>query len=319
MSFPQSPALMRWHPFRPPDWRIRRADTVIQEAVRTSRHHDDEHVIAIIAFLERRLTATHPTDLLTLADKMPALFYAFEVHETRQPSLRWLLEARILGRESPGAIAAKIGISPEAVAAYANAFFDVSDRLDRADFISQEVLEPLAIPDASTEYFWKKLAYSQGAAALDEVIANPNRKQTRDDLGTGLQGYTERLWQEKTARAITHFDPESDQIGPQFLRASSRPQKIEPQEDTPKLTDLHRHIMAFIEQVQFPVGDERCVPTATDKFENTAAELRDEEMMRVRGGENLADEKDIESLQLPTPELRRKANPSSGLDDGRIP
>jgi hypothetical protein len=292
--------LSRCNPFRPVDWRIRRADELSLKMEPPSRH-EDRLVVELKRFLDIRVAAHSPDELRRVRAAMPRLFLAFELHEASEPSLRWLLEARILAREPVDTLATRVGFPADVLQSYMDAFFDVADRLGYPDFVNQQILEPLAKSGSSIECFWKTVAFSRGAAALNELVGDNGNSGGR--IRSGLEGYTEKLLQQRIAHAIFRADPEK--TAPELLRAYVQLQRMKLGGDEERLTGLETHIQKWVESLEhmYRVGDEpdHTANPVLDKFEKTAAELRDDEMMRIFNGETLANEEEIANMRIPPP------------------
>jgi hypothetical protein len=305
------PSLSRLNLLRPPDWRIQRAYEILQQNARASKLHDDNFVVRLKEFLLWRLVAETASDLLHLRIEMPDLFLAFEFHERSEPRLLWVLEARVLAGQAPAAIAAKIGIPPEAVSAYIHAYFDVGERLNCDDFIRQEVLSPLMKNGTSVEYIWKQVAYDHGPAAFEELVSAGNRKKVPAVNAGDADEVFRGLLRHKLTVAVHSLDPASHASTCELLHAYvhlARQQR----DDSPELTDIERHVKAMMDSIPWTKSDQRNEVLSPDvaKFDDCAAELRSDELMRVAAGENVVE--DILKMKLPPPSRSRDGQ---GLED----
>ena len=80
-------------------------------------------------YLAERGDRPGPEALARLAEQMPAVAQAIDLHQADPPHLRWAVEARILAGEAFDAIGRKCGLLPEAVEIYERLFFAVVDML----------------------------------------------------------------------------------------------------------------------------------------------------------------------------------------------
>jgi hypothetical protein len=71
-----------------------------------------------------------------LAREMPHVWRAVQLHENRGPST-WLMESRLLARQTANEIAALVSVSPATVSIYEQLFFSVADRLDARMYITK--------------------------------------------------------------------------------------------------------------------------------------------------------------------------------------
>jgi hypothetical protein len=109
----------------------------------------------------------------------PAIAAAYDHFATPTPLKRWELEARLLANESDAAIAAKCGLSVEAVHMYGELFYDVRPRLAADTYIHLVVLDGkghTAIAPDDYEALLKLYGYAMGGCVVDdllEYIADP--------------------------------------------------------------------------------------------------------------------------------------------------
>jgi hypothetical protein len=115
-----------------------------------ARKGDDDWVRRAGQFLRARRRCPNEIARHRLADQVPDLAGAVQLHEQPDPFLQWEVEARLLAGETCDQIAAKCGLAAEAVAAYHALFFHVQDRLGASSYIIHTVLGP-KIHDGLTE------------------------------------------------------------------------------------------------------------------------------------------------------------------------
>ncbi len=88
---------------------------------------------------------------------------------------RWEVEARLLAAQDDASIAAAVGISIAAVAAYGTICFDVRSRLGAADWVMAIIKTPwIHISDGAMdiEAVWKSCGYHLGPLILDSLVAD---------------------------------------------------------------------------------------------------------------------------------------------------
>lgn len=128
--------------YRRPDWRHARIRRTSSQGTRLSTR-DDEYTKEFKRFYTRYQYATE-TDKFLLQAENPALFAAMEIYEKSvvDPSVKFLIEARILTGESLESIADGLGCDPDTIFWYEKIFFNVLDRLDNPDYIFRAVIVP---------------------------------------------------------------------------------------------------------------------------------------------------------------------------------
>jgi hypothetical protein len=159
------------NPFRPPDWRWKRAIHLHDE--RAEPHRRDDRWTRLALRLVERVEAggTPPgrrrtgTDIVL--DDAHALRYAAD------PRGRWEIEARVLAGQEPAEIAACLGVAIDAVEAYLALFFDIGNRLDRLDYIATFAFGPgvstgLVPGDQGT--IARLVGYNIGPEAVDALV-----------------------------------------------------------------------------------------------------------------------------------------------------
>ncbi len=103
-----------------------------------------------------------------------AVAEAYRLFTTPTPVKRWEVEARLLAKETNAGIAAKCGLSIEAVHIYGKLFYDVRARLSADTHVYTVVLKgkgisPIAPDDFET--LLKLFGYAKGGCAVDQVLA----------------------------------------------------------------------------------------------------------------------------------------------------
>jgi hypothetical protein len=171
---PQSPEIVAPDPHRyrpdcplaPPDWRWHRAGLLLEGRVRRRRRIDDAAVRRALAFRRR---SAHGPRRRPAAD--PALAAAAGLWAAGGRR-RAVLEAWLLSGLDDAAIAARCGLAPAAVAAYAATFFDVRGGLDDpawARFVAVGLDPDGFVRDPDT--FLNEVAYQFGPLGLEAALA----------------------------------------------------------------------------------------------------------------------------------------------------
>jgi len=183
---------------RPVDWRWQRG-CELAEGARQVRGRDDELVILARKF--RRLLDRCESDMDRLAalDANPELFEAYEIYNAddfNPTAIKWELEARILAKESPESIDAKLMLSPAVTRLYTQLFFDVIGRLSAHGLIMHLVIgraTQIGLAERSYDCLWKLLGYNVGPLILDAFIYqfnNPRHTEVHDEYRATMNELT---------------------------------------------------------------------------------------------------------------------------------
>jgi hypothetical protein len=160
---------------RPPDWRHSVALHALITGERTPGIIKDRDLSQFIRMLQdQRQDGIRPD---VLARRYPSVYLANMLHfQTGYGSLRWFLEALVMGRCPSPKIARLLELGPKGadiVRVYKRLFFDVKGILDNSSAVYSQIL---AVPYQNTtgaddcDFMWKSLAYGWGWADFHELI-----------------------------------------------------------------------------------------------------------------------------------------------------
>jgi hypothetical protein len=159
------------NPFRPPDWRWKRALCLFDE--RMTLHGRDDHWTRSAIRLVERLDAgsTPPGRRRTATDGVLDDAHALKFSD--DPRCRWEAEARILAGQEPAAIAACLGVLQDTIVAFEALFYDIGDRLDAVDHLvafafGHDLYNGIAQDDLGS--IVKIFGYNAGSAAVDALV-----------------------------------------------------------------------------------------------------------------------------------------------------
>jgi hypothetical protein len=165
-------------PFKAPCWRWLRC-CYLHDHGRQPLQDLDDAVTREVWFFRKTLSQCRTdADREQLTQDYPALTEAYAVY-TGEPLRRAELEARLLAGSDDLTIAGKLGLSPAAVAAYHDLYFDVRSHLNAHAYVLGVVLggKPCGgLPLDDRETILKTLGYQLGDRAVDAVLdffANP--------------------------------------------------------------------------------------------------------------------------------------------------
>jgi len=161
----------RHDPARELHWRWRRAKEVLDTGQNYSTRRDDLETGRAVGFLRALRRSVTPAQLARLRRKMPDLMGAYQLHND-DGRVRLEVEARFLAKQSPAEIAAKVGVSSDAVRTYEALFFNVADRIKCCDYIVVRAIRQTYGGDkrwGQLSEFVRATAFFGGPAVLDVV------------------------------------------------------------------------------------------------------------------------------------------------------
>lgn len=160
------PALERVNPFRKLDWRWQRAGHLVCQHRPFLPHRDDAATGRCMAYLRDRLRGA---DLHRQHHALDAAHAVYAGGGDR----RVTLEARILAADSDEDIAAKVGLSPAAVGAFHDTFFDVRELVLRraSDWVTIRACghTPGSLNVANRHVLLRLLGFFGGPHVLDLI------------------------------------------------------------------------------------------------------------------------------------------------------
>jgi hypothetical protein len=155
------------------DRRWRRCGYLISHGCRPSWKRDDALTWDAWRF-RLGLDGDHDqADRQQLDHHFPAITEAYRLYTNPVPLKRWELEARLLANETNAVIAAKCGLSVEAVQVYADLFYNVRPVLAADTYVALEVVGGKAhfgIEPDDFEALLKHFGYSFGGYAVDDML-----------------------------------------------------------------------------------------------------------------------------------------------------
>ena len=182
---------------RPVDWRWRRAQRLIEGGRYASRQRDDAVTCRAVHFLRALRRAHSRRARLGLARSKPHLYAAHQVH-IGPWQRRVEVEARLLARQTPEVIAAAVGATTEDITAFHDLFFDVSDRIMAAEYITKAAVwkgTRAGSRDHAAEAFVRELGYFGGTVVLDTVLQLFNGSTAGDGQPTEIAASPFQLYE----------------------------------------------------------------------------------------------------------------------------
>lgn len=168
---------MRDSPFRPPDWRWRRAVLLYEHKRPFCRRTDDRYVRQAYEFLIAYKNCVDDWDRLQLRHKQRAMYDAWLMYEGRQDTLllrKRATEARLLAVDATLPQVSELGnVEMSTLQLYETIFFHVRDRLGQLGYLLHQVVGPLiytGLKDSDYDVFWKLYSVTGGIHTLEDMV-----------------------------------------------------------------------------------------------------------------------------------------------------
>ena len=159
-------------PFRDPGWRWQRCNYLLDHGRQPLQDLDDAVTGEAWLFRKALTQCRTDADREQLAQDYPVLFEAHGVY-TGEPFKRWVLEAFLLGGDPDVTVAARCGLSVQAVAAYHATFYEVRPHLHADSYVFGVLIGPKAYGGLTTndhEPLLKLFGYGLGGAGVDAFL-----------------------------------------------------------------------------------------------------------------------------------------------------
>lgn len=299
-------------PRRAPHWRWLRAIEIDGGGFRATRAFDGSAGFAWIRRalrLKRHLERAdkRPQALYALMQRDKDLFWAHAIWTEDKAPTRWAIEARIVSGQTSAEIAQRVGTDESVIDAYTNTFFDVKDKLDHLDYVQNVIMADAVtrgLQERHYDLLWKLMGFRGGAHVIDAVI-NKFAHVTRPENQDGVSGYFQDLaisaMKYKAAVAALTVPVNTHT---QLPLIDSFVKYVEIERTTDSASKAHSTIIenigAMLSSLPFKVGT-KLDSTAIKMlpYDDSAAELRNDEMMVVAIGGQLEHQAAIQSLHYP--------------------
>lgn len=339
----------QFNPFCKPDWRWQRVLEICDRPDRPGRcsRRDDKMVRAGRNFLLRYRNEPNARKREELFWDYPGLYYAYQIYEKTQLQEDYyvaaMIEARILARQPDWEIAKIASTVEETVAWYEALFFNVRPRLDNRDWVTRHVLIPAVMNNYGT---WKAddrsdvvamfrsseiarpfydgtlklFAYFGGKYLTDIMISGfeaGKPVQSPEDVGRWFDAHFTNAAKRRSHQAMLTCPIDKYNVMDLFV-VNTKLMEMERSEESQEAqrSTIERHIEAMLKSIPWTVGDDgrkKMLGTGHEIYEETAADLRDVELIEVAAGaapDGLHEK--VAPLALPAP--RRK---SRSILDGK--
>jgi hypothetical protein len=173
MPTPTYPALQRHSVCRSPAWRWQRARAIVEQGLTCTARTDDASTRRVVEYLRAcglSLVGSQTQGGVPADEVLHAAHRLFEVGGL----VRFIVQARLLARQSPCEVARLTSFEPAVIETFASIFFDVCDHLDARDWVANQVLWPALEANLRTDALGGALmaiGYWLGPAILDITLA----------------------------------------------------------------------------------------------------------------------------------------------------
>jgi hypothetical protein len=291
-------------PYRAVDWRWQLGVELAEDVEGPFRCSNDVGVREARRFWTQWRRCRDDADRRLLAGRMPSVYHAFSIYRDPGRIIRPALEARLLADESPDAIADKQATAPSVVQAYECLFYDVRNRLRHRDYIVNKVIGPrLHCGEAGWDHevVWKFFGFVGGPLVLDVVMDTCHigmRPASLPDVPRFFADDSQatiRCSLAVAARALWSGDPA---MAAALIRATVRLTGKE-DEDNPSL--FARHVKAMLDGIPWMLAADgtALLSPKLAEYDGIAAELRDNEMLLLETGHEVAGLETLKDLTLP--------------------
>lgn len=304
-----------WHnPFRSPSWAWRRANAIhtgSQPGLTMKRDGKPgmKRVRPLMRYLRGWQKCHNDIQKAELAAHEPKLFWAHSVFMADDAPVKWLIEARLLARETDNEIAARLGCDPSIVACYHDTFFDVREKINYRDYIINSVFGEACyrgLSERRHDLLWKLFGYYGGPHVLDTVSSRLGGSvwcNSPEQASKFLQDTAINAMKQKAAIAAltvpinseTHID-----LIESFVKYVEIERNTESQgQARDQIVD---NIQATLEALPFAAYKGAASLKGTlEQYDNTSVELRTDELLAASLGAQLPYADMLTTMCFPPP------------------
>ncbi len=336
-----------YNPFRRVNWRFERVLALLdRDPPGRPTKRDDDYVREARAFVQkwRHLDPDDREEQLFFAH--PGLYYAYQMHEREVESEdnTLYLQARLLAGMPTQKICEATSMHPDAVDWYERLFFNVRPYLKQRDWVQSQILVPAMVrnfvsgsgtdiqledsvpafakpfKDASLKMF----AYYAGPVMCEYMIAGFQQGKMLDSvdrLGQYLDDHWKMAVRARSAQVIRTCSVNKYNVM-QLFEIHNQIIAVETsgEAENQKQNAITAHVGALLTQIPWAVGQEgaaKFAGTAVGRYDEGAAELRDDELLLTSAGEG--DRAGVTDMlaTLALPPARRKADVKETANDGK--
>jgi hypothetical protein len=318
-----------YDPFLRPDWRFERVLRLVSRVPTPGRttKRDDSHIKEARSFMLRWNRGEEWRE--SLLDENPGLYYAHSIFANlhMDPEVKFMLEARLLASQPVEEIADRLKTLPETVSWYEKLFFNVSTFLRHHDWIVKHVLLPSSdrfvehedddddaapapqgtplVVRPHLDMTLKFFAYFGGPILCDFMISGfrrGNAVQNADEISSWLDDQWRSTIQRRSAQSAGVFEVNRYNVMELFAthaRIIELQKGAESGEE--RRSSFTRHVSTMLSQLPWTVGRrgaEQYAGSTMGDLDSAAAEINDEELILIGGGEVPSSVKELDSLTI---------------------
>lgn len=328
----------RYNFFRVPSWRWERVLQLVDRMPTPGRctRRDDDFVRQARNFLLRWKNRDLDIDREELWFDAPGLYYAYQffLREQNDREGACFLQARLLANQPYVDIAEAMGITADAIRWYEALFFNVGDKLKHRDWITKHVLvpafkRPAAVDDDGEgipafrdstvarpflDGSLKLFSYFGGPLVAEVMISgmrSGNVLASREDSDQ----WFDKIWSDAVRRrsgmAAMHFEINKYNVMELFA-VHTRIMEIEKSTDNQdqQKSAMEKHVLAAINEIPWAAGqdgEDMHRGTVLGRIDDMAAELRDDEILKIASGETLPGLTNDFPDRLPPPRRQKES------------
>lgn len=265
----------------------------IRRALRLKRHFDK--------------AGNDSEKLYALMIRDSGLFWAHSLWRDDKAPMRWTIEARIMAGETNAEIAQKLGTDEDVIEAYADIFFDVRDKLQNLDYVVSVILADAVtrgLQERQYDLLWKMMAFQGGTHALNAILSrfiSISRPKSAEEVAGFFQDSAINSVKYKAAIA-TMTIPVNQHTSLALIDSFVKYVEVERTTDsaTKAQSSIIDNIGAMLRAMPIRIGtkldsrESKVLP-----YDDSAAELRGDEIMTVVSGGELDNADTIQQLKFP--------------------
>lgn len=307
-----------WHnPLRSPVWPWLRATGIVDGTFPGLSYHRDgregcKRIRPIIRYIRAWRRCTSDAERAQLALHCPHLFWAHSIFLQDNAPAKWLIEARLLARESDYEIASRIGCSPEIVKCYHDTFFDVREKLDFRDYVTSMVFGEAAfrgLSERQHDLLWKMFGYLGGPFVIDSVSSRLINASWCNSAEAATS-----FWQETALNAMKHKAAVATLVVPinsethlDLIGAFVKYVEIERTTDSQGQArdQIVDNIQQTLTMLSFSVvSQDKPLTGVLEQYDKSGVELHTDEMITLSLGGGLPYADMLKNMHFPPPPLQ---------------
>ena len=188
--------LVATNPWRPVDWRYRRANGILNGEIRTNRASEDRLVWRIVQFLRRYRPLEADREQIAAREALVRRNYPiyWVVRLLRMGSVCSEIEAWLLSGVPAATVAKQMGHPVELIEAFKLIAFDIDGRRENRSFVLNFIIGDAIHRELKFDQFstiWKFYGYMYGPVMLEALVTetvNPIRPMSVEEVAGALRG-----------------------------------------------------------------------------------------------------------------------------------